>query len=676
MIQTNRTLLIEEIAPNKENIISVIHDAEKRESLSDEEIKALHAKLEVSSFDEVLQKFSPEIYMSMNTDDREVEFFRTIPEEKQGMVQTIPLAENIVFFEELVKLIDNKKNRKFVLTSFQDFGSLLFNIPSEARFRELREQLICELAGGNSGKAERLLDSIIEEFDNGIFLVKQFLTEVQERFQKIITDRADVCFVIPQDKDTQVSMVMVSENFINNPYHTEVEKTVYFEFLASRLKNKCIDNGKLLVLLLELSFKQRDDSLKLLVQCYHEYLEYYEKILQKFWWEAKPLIETLLGIRSYFNTYTVKKGEMPPVMVITNCTPELLMNNKYKNIFRVYLETMNEKNYLENTIWYAIMPRMPFVSNSRERVRERFTSNGEKHVYKPNELEYVQGVLELLGKYRVQTFLSINPEKDTSFYALEQNGVEKFEASFAFLEKEEHNDFMIPCYPNFMIMPQEYTRVIVGDKVKYDESGNRLIIEGSQVLWMGELIIEAAYLAAGLQAACQCPRYLSQYYPQMVLLDTPGVSYRLCEDKHNLCTMTQMFPEIMGYSEETYSRIERISRGIVFAPYRGNVIALTDRVYSYKQGRPDSIAIMQTLVYAERIIRYESQDYKEHLIREFFQPRPGSIISKWKDNTDGVNGLLKKEERIEYTIDEKARSCVFRIHFRERNVEDVVKISN
>ena len=50
MIQTNRTLLIEEIAPNKDNIISIIPDAEKQESLSDEEIKALHAKLEVSEW--------------------------------------------------------------------------------------------------------------------------------------------------------------------------------------------------------------------------------------------------------------------------------------------------------------------------------------------------------------------------------------------------------------------------------------------------------------------------------------------------------------------------------------------------------------------------------------------------------------------------------------------------
>ncbi len=676
MIQTNRTLLIEEIAPSKDNIISIIQDAEKRESLSDEEINDVHRKLEVSSFEEVIEKFNPEIYMFIDTDRMQVEFYRTIPEEMKGMLQAVPLAENTGFFDELVKLIENKRNHKFVLTSFQDFGSFMFKTPSEDKFRELREKLICELAKGNNGAAEKILEDIITEFDEGIFLVKLFLKEAQEQFEKLATDDGDICFVIPKDNETQVSMIMVSDRFEHNRYHTKVEEDIYSDFLQQQLKGKKLNNSKLLALTLELCCKTRKENLELLVRYYNEYLEYYGKILQKFWWEAKPLLETLLGIRSFFSAYTVEKGDMPPTMIITNCTPELLMNSKYKNVFRVYLETMNEKNYLEKTIWYAIMPRIPFVVNSKEHVRERFVTNGKKHIYKSNELEYVQVVLEILGKYRIQTFLSINPEKDTIFHALERNGVEKFEASFDFLDKEENKEFMIPCYPNFMIIPQEYTLMILGKRIKYDMAEECINVEGNKMLWMGELIIEAAYVAAGLQASCQCPKYLSEFYPQKVLQDIPCVAYRLCENKHNIKTIPQMFPEIMGYSKELYSQINRQSRGMVFAPYKGKIIAITDRVYSYKQGRPDCVAIMQTLVYIERVIRYESQDYKEHLIREFFQARPGSIISSWKDNTDSVNGVLKKEERIEYSINEKDRSCIFKIHFRERNMEDVVKISS
>lgn len=233
MIQTNRTLLIEEIAPSKDNIISIIQDAEKKESLSDEEINDVHRKLEVSSFEEVIEKFNPEIYMFIDTDLMQVEFYRTIPEEMKGMLQRISLAEKVGFFDELVKLIENKKNHKFVLTTFQDFGSFIFKTPSEEKFKELRERLICELARGNNGKAKTILEDIITEFDEGIFLVKLFLKEAQEKFEKLTTDGEDICFVIPKDNETQVSVFMVSDRFAHNHYHTKVEEDIYSDFEAT-----------------------------------------------------------------------------------------------------------------------------------------------------------------------------------------------------------------------------------------------------------------------------------------------------------------------------------------------------------------------------------------------------------------------------------------------------------
>lgn len=675
MIQTNRTLLVEEISPEKENIISAIHYMEHRESLSDAEIKEVHQQLEVSSFEEVIEKFSPKIYMALDTDRMQADFYRRIPKEMEQQLKAVPLGNQTGFFDELVRLIDNKRKHKYVLTSFQDFGASLFNTPSPEGFWELREKIICELVKGHEAKAKKILEKVIAEYDEGIFLVKTYLAEIHSHIEQFMKDGEDLCFLIPEDEGTQVHMVKVSERFERNKYHTKAEEELYFDFLSKNLDEKKLKNRNLMILTLELCCKPKRENLSLLVHYYREYQEYYGMLLQNFWWEAKPLLETLLGIRSFFNSYSLQSGMMPPTMVITNCTPDLLANSKYKDVFRVYLETMNEKNYLDKTIWYAIMPRMPFVANVKAQVRERFASNGSKHACQPNDLESVQVVLDMLGKYHIQTFLSAVSGKDTIFQALEMDGVEEFEASFAFLEKEEHKEFMIPCYPNFLIIPQEYTHMTLGEKIRYDELDGRIYVDEDKMLWLSDLIIEAAYVAAGLQAACQCPKYLSQFYPRNVQQDMPGVAYRLCDDGHNLRTTTQMFPEIMGYSEEVYSQITRLTRGIVFAPYKGKVIVYTDRVYSYKPGRPDCIAIIQTMAYMERVIRYESQDYKEHLIREFFQSRPGSIISQWRSNSDCVNEILKKEEQIEYKINEQENSCTFKIRFKERNIEDVVKIS-
>lgn len=675
MIQTNRTLLIEEIAPNKENLISLIQYVEQRESLSDEEINVVHEKLEVSSFEEVIEKFNPEIYMYLDTDNMQVNFYRTMPEDIRDRVVAVPLGKQSGFFEEVVKLMDNKRKNKYVLTSFQDFGEALFPIPSEAGFKKLREEIFIQLAKGNERTAEKVLSDIISKYDEGIFLIKTFLEETSKYARDINIIEENKRFVISDSEDAQVHLLKASESFETHRYHTDEETERYFAFLNKCLSEVNIKNRNLLILLLELGCVPRRDSYEVLIQYYRAYQEYYGKILQSFWWEARPLLETLLGIKSFFGNYSVEKGIMPPVMIITNCTPELLANSKYKNVFRIYLESMNEKNYLEKTIWYAIMPRIPFNTSAKAYVRERFAANGEKRTYQANDINYIQPVLEILGDYHIATFLSVNPNKENVFYALEKNGIEEFESSFAFLEKENNKEYMIPCYPNFLIIPKEYTLMSLGIGLKFDDMVGKIEIEEDKLLWMEELIVEASYVAAGLLAACQCPQYLLGKYPRNVRQDIPGVAYRLCENEHNLKTTTLMFPEIMKYSEEVKSQILRLAHGMIFAPYRGKVIALTDRVYSYKVGREDCISIMQTLTYMERIIRYESQDYKEHLIKAFFQSRPGSIISQWKDNSENVNGILKKEEQIEYNIDDKGISCTFKVRFKERNIEDSVKIS-
>lgn len=110
-------------------------------------------------------------------------------------------------------------------------------------------------------------------------------------------------------------------------------------------------------------------------------------------------------------------------------------------------------------------------------------------------------------------------------------------------------------------------------------------------------------------------------------------------------------------------------------PARGQVIALTDRAHSHKSSTPDNIAVIQTLTYIERVIRYETQDFKEHLIKDFFQERPGSIIVRWKQAAGCVNGMLKKEEGLRYYIDSEGGTCLFELKLNERKMTDTVRIS-
>ena len=60
--QTNRTMLMEQINPEKPDFLTVVGDVRGLESLSDDKIKEINDHLLVRSFDELLEKFKPAVY--------------------------------------------------------------------------------------------------------------------------------------------------------------------------------------------------------------------------------------------------------------------------------------------------------------------------------------------------------------------------------------------------------------------------------------------------------------------------------------------------------------------------------------------------------------------------------------------------------------------------------------
>lgn len=59
--QTNRTVLMEEINPEKLDMLTLVGDVKGIDSLSDDKIKEINDNLLVSSFDKFLEKFDPTI---------------------------------------------------------------------------------------------------------------------------------------------------------------------------------------------------------------------------------------------------------------------------------------------------------------------------------------------------------------------------------------------------------------------------------------------------------------------------------------------------------------------------------------------------------------------------------------------------------------------------------------
>lgn len=681
MIQTNRTILFEMLNSRKENLISMVKNDDKRSSLTDEEIQEIRNTLEVGSFDELIRKFEPEVYIQIDTDRQQVSILRSLPEEASGYA-ALPIYREKTFFNALVRLMDDKKQKKYVLNSFQDFADKILPSSPPAPFLDMRDSLLQLVNKGCFHDAEMLLDSLIAQYDDGIFMVKTFLQQMSAYIDREGGQGDSSCFVLGRNKESQVQPLEISDRFLTWIKCTQNECDQYYDFLNTKMKEKSPKNQNLMFMLLSMACVPKPENLALLHEYYDSYLEFYIRMLRAFWREAKPLMEALLGIRSYFEQYTfAPDGEenagmaagMPLRLLVTNCYADFVNKDRYINALRLYLESVNEKNNLTDTIWYAILPGVEYAGRKQGNIRERFQSTGENREYRKNQSADMAVLMELLSTYKIQCFVSAYPVPESTFKGFAKSGMEPWHETFALISRLENKEYIIPCFPNFTVMPQEYAMLTVGYRTSCDLLEERIVTEGESELWLDALNVEAAYVAAGLVASCQCPEYLKSYYPEKVMDNMPGIAYQLCDSGHNSITLTQMFHEIIDYPLDLYRQIAHESQGMVFAPHGGRVMALTDRAYSFRASAPSHIADIQTAAYIERVIRYDTQDFQEKLIRDFFQERPGSILSRWKLAPDCVNGILKTGEGIRYEINESSHTCKLEIAFRRGTRKETVR---
>ena len=63
-----------------------------------------------------------------------------------------------------------------------------------------------------------------------------------------------------------------------------------------------------------------------------------------------------MGVKTFFDQYQVKERGMQPKLLITNLPLEMMV--KASNLPRLitYLNTTNDKNEFDNTIWFGIVP--------------------------------------------------------------------------------------------------------------------------------------------------------------------------------------------------------------------------------------------------------------------------------------------------------------------------------
>ena len=118
--QTNRTMLLEVINPEKMDFLTLVGDVRGLESLSDDKIREINDHLLVHSFDELLEKFNPMVYCYFNAASQKVIYQLDKPEQiPDEMLTEIPLNRQNEFMGMLMSMVDTRRAEGSINADFK-----------------------------------------------------------------------------------------------------------------------------------------------------------------------------------------------------------------------------------------------------------------------------------------------------------------------------------------------------------------------------------------------------------------------------------------------------------------------------------------------------------------------------------------------------------------------------
>ncbi len=702
--QTNRTMLLEEINPGKLDFLTLVGDVRGVESLSDDKIKEIHDHLLVRSFDELLEKFEPKVYCYFNANNQKVVYQLEKPEQvPDEMLTEIPLNRKNEFMGMLMSMVDTKRaegtinvdfrfekltdmispkkvmdaikqNRKELQYTYGEYARLDEEDPKK---KDLADKLnvMFEEASANYNNVMAMLPLAIEDIKTRLLLgdggekkdhtpLALGILSMGEGGELKVLEAPKVESTALAAVDDQANTGLIEA--LKEDYEAlNEESNDYVGALVARTFCPLTSTMESAV------DKEKE------VANYNSYLEFYRESKDAFIKTVKPLMEKLLGIWCYFEQYPQEIKGMKPSMLITNVSNDLLARSGNISRLITYLNTTNAKNDFANTVWYGVVPNVSLDQYSKMKLtRERFKGNSKTEKSGVNSMESLVRLLDIFKDYGVQCFFSYEADDSTTFSALATEGIEKYEDRCAPLMGKPFSEYAIPCLPNFTIIPKDKSGVVLDSRMVISQDGERVELskekEDVMKLWIDGVYVGAAYVAAGIAAAYQCPEYLKDKFGKtQVDPELPGVRFDIEAGNHSLVVYTTMAKEITGFTNSIKSDINRKNFGFVFssenASFQGNDIT---NIMVYKARNLMSDGYMfepvyktQVTNYIERVMRHGTGDFKEDSIVQFFSNNPRSQKSQWLSRREYLNGILGKGDDIEYLIDEENGYCTLNITF-------------
>lgn len=691
--QTNRTMLFEEINPEKLDLITLIGDVKGIDSLSDEKIKEINEYLLVKSFDEFLDKFTPTVYSFYNAANQKVMYTLKKPEGIQDdCISEIAIDQNNDFLKMLFTLIDTKRSQGIANVDFK-FENLLDMISPKKVMDDIRQvrkeihylygeydkldegdpkkldtgdklNLMFEVASKNYNNVMAMLPLAIEDIKTRLLLGANQEEDETEKLQigtLTIGDNGELKIIeAPQNNSSELMLLEENTNYgLSTVFEEDYEAIT--ESPSSYVKDLVVRTFS------PLPTVKAEFDIETEVQNYNTYLEFYKDAKDEFVKTVKPLVEKLLGVKMYFDQYATKNRGMQPSLLVTNTKLDMLVKSNNLPRLRTYLNTVNAKNDFTDTIWYGIVPALELEATGKMKVsRARFKGNEKVTKQEGNTMESLSILLDTVKDYKVQIFFNFMAEEETTFNGIATAGIDRLIDKCSVLVRKEYSEFAIPCLPNFTIIPKDKSGVVIDSRMQTTENGARLSKEKEDILklWIEGVYVGASYVAAGIVSAYQCPEYLRESFKN-VKRNYPGVRFDIEAGDNSLRAVTTMAKEISGFTNNIKDAINSRNFGFVFSSENAQlqdkdikrITVYKARSLAMEEDGFDSIYKTQVSTYIERILRFQSGDFKHENIVRFFSNNPSSQKSKWLNDRGFVNSVIQEGDDIGYIIDEKTSLC-------------------
>lgn len=707
--QTNRTILFEEVNPEKLDLLTIVGDTKGYDSLNDDKLKEINENLLVRNFDEFLEKFTPTVYSYFNASNQKVMYSLNKPNGlPDDAISEVRLDSNNDFLKMLFTLIDAKKNQGIKNADFK-FQNVLDMISPKKVMEDIKQ--VRKEISYLYGEYEKLEEADPKKLEFGDKLNKKF-EEASTNYNNVLgmlplaIEDIKTRLLLGQSQDgAKVEPLKIGVLTMEESGQLKIIEAPRPDETALALTDESSNNS------LAMIFKEDYESLNenyndyvgsLVVRTfapiatiqgeidvvkevnnYNTYLEFYKQSKEEFVKTAKPLIEKLLGVKMFFEQYSTKNKGMMPTLLVANSKPEMMVKGLNRVRLEAYFNTVNAKNDFADMIWFGIVPTIELEQGEKNKqVRERFkgTSTKQEVPKEKNSMESLATILEICSLYRIQVFFNFEPSEETSFNNLATIGVDKYIEKTECFARKNFSEYAIPCLPNFTVIPKDKSGVVLDSKMK--ENGGAAFLskdkEDIMKLWLEGIYIDAAYVAAGIVSAYQCPEYLRDHYKN-VSPKYPGVRFDIEGGDNSLKITTTLAKEITGYTNSIKDAINKRNFGFVFSSDNAslNGKAIT-RITVYKARSLDMNddgfeSIFKTMVatYVERMLRFSTNDFKQDKIVNFFSTNPASQKSLWTNEIGKINSILQVGDDIMHEIDTESSTCNLNLTFNG-NVKNLV----